>query len=124
MACEDFEVLSTVYVGYDNAVTIIPYSDISGRVNYDMTDVTEVTASADLTSSITSGDAIEASSEDTPVTITWGQVGTEWRIALKVGLFVGIAAGDYKLRVVIIEPAYPNGLVLTDELLVTVVGVL
>jgi len=31
-------------------------------------------------------------------------------------------AGDYKLRVVIIEPAYPNGLVLTDELLVTVVG--
>ncbi len=122
MSCEDLESLSTVYVGYDNAVTIIPYSDISGRINYDMTDVTEVTASADLTSSVVSGDAIDASSDDTPVTITWGLVGTEWRISLKVGLFVGIAAGDYKLRVVIIEPAYPNGLVITDELLVTVVA--
>jgi hypothetical protein len=122
MSCEDFEVLSTVYIGHDNPVTIIPYSDISERVNYDMTDVTEVTASADLTSSTASGDDIEASSEDTPITITWGQVGDEWRINLKVGLFIGIAAGDYKLRVVIIEPSYPNGLVLTDDLLVTVVG--
>jgi len=122
MSCEDFEVLSTVYIGHDNPVTIIPYSDISERINYDMTDVTEVTASADLVTSITTGDDIEASSEDTPITITWGLVGTEWRINLKVGLFIGIAAGDYKLRVVIIEPSYPNGLVLTDDLLVTVVG--
>lgn len=122
MSC-DFETATEVYVGHDNSVVVIPFSDITERVNYDMTAVTEVQASADLTASVATGDDITASSNDVPVTIWWSQTGTEWRIYLKVGLFTGIAEGEYKLRIIIIEPSYPNGLVLTDDLRVNVIGV-
>lgn len=126
MSC-DFETTTEVYIGHDNAVVVIPYSDITERINYDMTEVTEVTASADLTTSVIEGDDITASSADVPITVWWTQVdvaGTlEWRIYLKVGLFVGITAGEYKVRIVIIDPTYSNGLVLADDLLVDVVDV-
>jgi hypothetical protein len=116
------EPVSTVYVGYDNAVTVVPYSDIAERTVYDMTTVTEVRASADLLTSVSQGDDITASSFDAPVTIWWEAVGTEWRIYLKVGLFVGIAAGEYKLRIILFDPPHANGLVLTDTVEVTVVA--
>jgi len=94
------------------------------RINYDMTAVTSVTASADLVSSVTTGDDVTASSADVPITVWWDQDPDDiWVIHLKVGLFVGIVAGEYKVRVVIIDPAYPNGLVIADDLLVTIVDV-
>lgn len=126
MSCDElFTLTELVYLGHDNIVSIIPYSDYINRTNYDMTYVTEVTASADLLTSVATGDDITASSTDSPVTIWWGQVGAdnEWQIHLKVGLFVGIAAGSYKIRVVIVDPDYPNGLVIADDLLVDVVDV-
>jgi hypothetical protein len=46
-----------------------------------------------------------------------------WQIHMKVGLFVGIVAGSYKLRVIIINPDYTNGLVVADDLLVDVIEV-
>ena len=117
-----YESVSSVYVGYDNAVTVVPYSDIVARTVYDMTLVTRVDASVDLLTSTTIGDAVTASSDDAPTTIWWEQVGTEWRINFKVGMFVGIVAGEYNLRIIIVDPTHTNGLVIADDILVTVVA--
>jgi len=116
------EPVSTVYVGYDNAVTVVPYADIAERTVYDMSLVTEVQVSADLLTSISQGDDVTASSNDAPVTVWWELVGEEYRIYMKVGLFIGIAAGEYKLRIILFDPAHTNGLVLTDCIEVTVVA--
>ena len=123
MSCDAPEV-TNLYLGHDNAVVVTPYSSLINRTNYDMTNVTEVTASADLTTSVTTGDDITASSTDVPTTIWWTQEadGT-WNIHLKVGLFVGIAAGSYKIRIIIIEPTYANGLVIADDLFVDIVDI-
>ena len=118
-----FETVTNVYLGHDNAVSVVPYSDIAERTIYDMTGVTQVTASVDFVDSSMTGDDITASSDDVPTTIWWELVGSEWRIHFKVGLFVGITAGDYKLRIILYDATHTNGLVLTDEVLVTVVDV-
>lgn len=126
MTCTtEFQSTSTVYLGHDNTVTVVPYSNIIDRELYDMTDVTSVAASVDLADSTVTGDDITADSGDAPVTVWWEQdVATlEWLIHLKVGMFVGVTAGDYKLRIVIYEPLYPNGIVVTDDTLVTVVDI-
>jgi len=120
------EPVSTVYLGHDNAVTVVPYSDIAERIVYDMSAVTEVRASVDLLTSSSQGDDITASSNDSPVTIWWELVNEglpteEYRIYFKIGLFVGITAGEYKLRIILFDPSHANGLVLTDSVLVTVV---
>ena len=120
-----YESLSTVYLGYDNAVTVVPYEDITARTYYDMSGVTLVTAIADSTSSVTTGDGISATSGDAPTTVWFEQIGTteEWRIHMKVGLFVGITPDTYKLRIIVTDAGHPNGLVLTDSVQVTVVDV-
>ena len=116
------EPVSTVYLGHDNAVTVIPYADVAERTVYDMSLVTEVQVSADLLTSTSQGDDITASSTDAPVTVWWELVGEEYRIYMKVGLFIGIAAGEYKLRIILFDPTHTNGLVLTDCIEVTVVA--
>jgi hypothetical protein len=122
--CSEYITTTELYLGHDNSVSIVPYSNMTERINYDMTAVTSVTASADLVSSVTTGDDITAASGDVPITIWWDQDADDiWVIHLKVGLFVSIVAGEYKLRVVIIDPAYPNGLVIADDLLVTIVDI-
>jgi len=122
--CLAYTSAELLYLGHDNAVTIVPYSDYSTRTNYNMASVTEVTASADLTTSTTTGDDVTASSDDAPITVWWNQDANDvWQIHLKVGRFVGITAGSYKVRVIIIEPNYPNGIVIADDLLVDVVDV-
>ena len=125
--CIGFTTSTEIYKGHDNVITIVPYSNMADMVNYDMTGVSEVTVSADLVDSVATGDDITASSTDFPVTVWYVQDiidgETLWVINIKVGLFVGILAGEYKLRVVIIEPGAPNGLVIADDLLVTVVEV-
>jgi hypothetical protein len=122
--CSEYITTTELYLGHDNSVSIVPYSNMTERINYDMTAVTSVTASADLVSSVTTGDDVTASSADVPITVWWDQDADDiWVIHLKVGLFVSIVAGEYKLRVVIIDPAYPNGLVIADDLLVTIVDI-
>jgi len=118
-----YQSVSEVYLGHDNAVSVVPYSDIVDRVIYDMTNVTRVDASVDLLTSAATGDDITASSDDTPTTVWWDQNGTEWRIHFKVGLFVGITPGDYKLRIVLFDPTHTNGLVLADDVQVRVVDI-
>lgn len=122
--CDAFTTTTELYLGHDNAVTIIPYSDLIAQENYNMAAVTAVTAAADLLTSVTTGDAIPASSVDNPVTISFDQdPDGVWQIHLKVGLFVGIVAGEYTVRVIIVDPTSPNGLVIADDLLVTIVDV-
>ena len=124
MSCDsDDDLTSTVYLGYDNAVTLVPYEDLSERTYYDMSQATSVTVEADPSPNLVQGDAISASSNDIPSTIWWEQVGTtdEWRLYIKVGLFTGMTAGDYNLRVIIFDAAHTNGWVLTDSVAVTVV---
>lgn len=123
--CSTFDTVTTLYLGYDNAVTLVPYSDITERVYYDMAAVTSVTVIADSTTSTVTGDGITATSADVPNVVSFEQVGTtdEWRINAKVGLFTGITADTYKLRVIAVEPAHPNGLVLTDSVQVVVTDV-
>jgi hypothetical protein len=119
----DYQTISTVYLGYDNAVTVVPYEDITARKYYDMSAATTVTVVADPSPNTIQGDGFTATSDDNPTTVWWEQVGTtdEWRIHMKVGLFVGMVAGDFNLRIIITDAGHPNGLVLTDTVAVTVV---
>jgi hypothetical protein len=125
-ACDSgYEDLSTVYLGHDNAVTVVPYEDITARTYYDMSDVTLVTVIADSITSTVTGDGISATSADVPTTVWFEQVGTtdEWRIHIKAGLFVGMVADTYDLRIIVTDTGHPNGLVLTDSLQVAVIDV-
>ena len=129
MSCEGDEVVVTLYKDRDNAVTIIPYSNFAELTNYDMTAVTRVVADADVAGDEIVGNSIIGDSDVVPLLVYWNDdtlvEGTpEWRIYCKVGLFTGIAAGDYTLRITLYDPTHPNGLVLPDSdsaLLVTIV---
>ena len=111
----------TTYLGYDNLTTVVPYADVDAGTNYDMTDVTEVRAKVDVSGSTIAEDALEMSSLDTPVTITWDNASGDWQIYLAIGRFPGLTAGKFKLRVIVVEPLYPNGLVIADAIKLTVV---
>ena len=126
MVC-DYMTATKLYLTRDNAVTVVPYSDYSERVNYDMTLVTRVIANADLLTSVTSGDSIVGDSAVVPLLVYWNNTNDldEWRIYCKVGLFTGIAAGTYTLRITLFDPDHPNGLVIPGtetELQVEIVG--
>jgi hypothetical protein len=123
MACAE---ALTLYKNRDNAVTIVPYSDFSEAINYDMTDTIKVVANADLVGSTTVGDSIEIDSNHVSNAVAWtnDNPSAEWRIYCKVGLFPAIAAGTYTLRITIYDAEHPNGLVLPDTdsaLLITIV---
>ena len=120
---EGFVTEVVLYKDRDNAVTVIPYSDLPNRVNYDMTAVTRVVANADLITSLAVGDSIVGDSDVTQA-VFWNDDTiingvAQWRIYCKVGLFTGIVAGEYTLRITVFDPDHPNGLVLpgSDEFL-------
>ncbi len=123
----DFLTNEQAYLGHDNPVSITPYSDYSTRENWDMITTTSVTVSADLVTSVATGDDIVMTSAANPTVVFFNQVDVDgvliWQIHMKVGMFVGIVAGTYKLRVIIIDPTNTNGLVVADDLLVDVVDV-
>jgi len=116
----------TLYLGRDNPVALIPYSDTSGNTVFDMTAVTRVTMSADLVASTATGDATIGDSDIDATLVSWLEVEEgEWRIYGKVGMFVGIGAGEYNIRTTLYSPSSPNGLVLPDtitNLVVTLVA--
>ena len=121
--CSDFTTSEKVYVGYDNPVSIIPYSDYTDRVNWDMSNTTKVIVSADLTTSTVSGDAIVVDSAVSPTMVKFSQdAGSIWQIHMIIGMFPAIVSGAYTVRVIIYDPDNPNGVVIGDDLLVTVVG--
>jgi hypothetical protein len=106
-----------LYLGRENAVTVVPYSDYAERTNFDMLDVTRITCDADLntdTNLIIPGDAIQAASDDVPALVSKDVTTGVWLIHAKVGLFTGITAAIYSLRFTLYSPTYPNGFVLPD----------
>ena len=117
MSCDNYIVPVKLYLGRDNAVTVVPYSDYSERVNYDMTTVTRVVADADLVGDVTVGNPVTGDSDVDPNKVFWddNNAAGEWRIYCKVGLFTGIAAGTYTVRITIYDSNHPNGLVLPDS---------
>ncbi len=122
--CPTYTTNELAYLGLDNAVSIIPYSDYSDRVNWDMSTTTRVDVSADLTTSVATGDDITADSTNDPTLVWYNQdADGVWQIHMKVGLFVGITAGEWKLRVSIVDAVNTNGVVIADDLLVTVVDI-
>lgn len=125
-SCAEFEgTTSKAYLGRDNTVTVIPYSDVAARTNFDLSTATRITAAADLVDSAVSGDAITADSDVDADVVRWAEVDGEWRIHLVPGRFTDMVPGVYNIEVVIYTPDYPNGLVLEDSesaLRVEVVG--
>jgi hypothetical protein len=118
MSC-DYTVPLKLYKGRDNAVTIVPYSDFSERINYNMTTVTRVVANADLVGDLTVGNSVVGDSAVVPLLVFWNNVAIvdglpQWRIYCKVGMFTGIAAATYTLRITLYDPIHTNGLVLPD----------
>jgi hypothetical protein len=115
------------YLGHDNPVSITPYSDYNDRTNWDMVATIDVIVSADLVSSVATGDDIVMKSSANPTIISFNQVSVggvlEWQIHMVVGMFTGIAAGEYKLRIIIEDAVNTNGIVITDDLLVDVVDI-
>jgi hypothetical protein len=123
----EFNTNEQAYLGHDNPVSITPYSDYNDRTNWDMVATTKVVVSADLVSSTVTGDDIEMDSSANPTIISFNQVSVggalEWQIHMVVGMFTGIVAGAYKLRVIIEDAVNTNGIVIADDLLVDVVDI-
>jgi hypothetical protein len=123
----EFSTTEQAYLGHDNPVSIIPYSNYSERTNWDMAATIDVIVSADLVSSVATGDDIVMKASVNPTIVFFNQVLIKkvlvWQIHMVVGMFTGIAAGEYKLRVIIEDAVNTNGIVIADDLLVTVVDV-
>jgi len=117
MSCGNLVVYTdvTVYLDHENAVIVIPYSDIATGTIYDMTDVTRVVANADPVDSTTTGDSIVGDSAIDPLLVLWDEpTEGQWRIIAKVGRFTNMVAGQYLLRLTLYSPAELNGYVLPD----------
>ena len=116
MSCDDYTYETiTLYRLRDNAVTIVPYSDLAALVNFDMSDpATIVVANADIVGDVIVGNSIEVDSDDPSGLVYFNNTNpeSEWRIYCKVGMFPLITAATYTLRITIIDTDNPNGLVL------------
>ena len=129
MSCNGEDSAVRIYKGRDNAVTVIPYSDLSALVNYDMSDpTTRVLTNADILYDEIVGNSVVGDSAIDPLLVYWDDDTLvnnvpQWRISCKVGLYTGIVAGTYTLRITIFDAAHPNGLVLpdTDEQLLVII---
>jgi len=121
--CSGFSVNETVYLLRDNPVSIIPYSDYSKRIVWDMSGTTDVLVTVDNVDSTTPGDAIEVSSSSSPSLIQIiddGEGG--WQINMLIGMFPALTVGEKRVGVVIYDTLNTNGIVVVDDLLATVVG--
>jgi hypothetical protein len=129
MSCDGEDSAVRIYRTRDNAVSVIPYSDLSAGTNYDLSDpTTRILTNADVAGDETVGNSVVGDSAVDPLLVYWDDdtlvAGVpQWRIYCKVGLYTGIVAETYTLRITIFDAAHPNGLVLpdTDEQLLVIV---
>lgn len=121
--CSGFKTIETVYILRDNPVSIVPYSDFGRRVNWDMSETTNVLVTIDALDSTTAGDAISVSSQDNPSVVQFGQnPDGEWVIHMLIGMAPSITVGEKQVRVVLFDPFNINGVVVASDLFITVVG--
>lgn len=104
-----------VFVGHGNITALEPYADVVAGEKLDMSGVTKVEV---CVGSVTSDSDAE------PTAIIWTQDPDtgDWEINLRLGLLPGIVVGEQDVRVVVFDADYPNGLVLTHDLCVDVIG--
>lgn len=109
-----FDTPPPVYIGYGNVITVLPYADIEAGERLDMTDTDKVEVCVG---------GVSADSDGEPDAISWEDDPDDgWVIRFKLGLISGIEEGEAKLRIVVYDPDYPNGLVLTHDLCVEIIG--
>ena len=107
-----------VYVGYGNRLLLIPYADVVRDKLLDMTGATrvEVCVGGHLWGSDDHSEAfdwyLDPDDEDEE----------RWTLELRPGLLPDIPEGEHTMRVVVYDGEYLNGLVLTNDLPITVYG--
>ena len=111
MSLCDFDNRLTVYEGYGNVASVVPYSDIRVSAKLDMTAATSVEVCVG---------AVTASSNDNPSYIWWEQADAEdpesdWIIHFKPGMFSSVPVGEQYAAIIVYSNTYPNGLVLTNK---------
>jgi hypothetical protein len=104
MALCDFDTRVTIYKGYGNPISIVPYSDIRNDTAIDMTGVTKVRVCVG---------GVTAESDDVPAYVWWDGAVGNWVIHFKPGLFPLVPTGEQDAMISVFSPDYPNGLVLT-----------
>lgn len=104
-----------VFIGHGNITALEPYADLATEEKLDMSGVTKVEVCVG---------AVTSDSDLQPTVIMWEQDATtgDWVINLKLGLVTDIVAGEQDVRVVVFDADYPNGLVLTHDFCVEVIG--
>lgn len=103
-----------VFIGHGNVITLLPYADIVTDERLDMSGATKV--------SVCIG-SVTADSDSEPDAISWEEDPDDgWVIKLQLGLLPGLEEGEATLRVVAYDGEYTNGLVLTHDMTVEVIG--
>lgn len=117
MAICDLSSREPVFVGASNVITLIPYSDITSRINLDMTGVTLVTICVA---------GLEADSDAATPIVSWEQRAVEgvdtWVIDVQAGLLPSIPVGEQVMRVSVVDADNPQGLVVTHDFPIDVIA--
>lgn len=113
MALCDFDTRVTIYKGYGNPISVIPYRDMRTDLPINMLAATKVEVCIG---------SVVAASDDVPSFIWWDEDDSEvadddptklWVIHFKPGLIPLIPTGEQDASITVFSPDYPNGLVLT-----------
>ena len=106
-----------VYIGHENVITLVPYSDLPGRRLMDLSGVFEVRVClcGQEFSSDNHGNAIywEAQHPDDP--------DTRWLIHMRLGLLPDLQPGQCDARIVVYDGANLEGVVLGSPLSVELI---
>jgi len=113
MALCDFDTRVTVYKGYGNPISVVPYRDVRNSLPVNMLAVTRVdvciggvtAASNDVPSFVWWDEDDDAVEDDDPTKL--------WVIHFKPGLIPTLPLGEHNASITVFSPDYPNGLVLT-----------
>ena len=113
MALCDFDTRVTVYKGYGNPISVIPYRDTRSKLPVNMLAAIRVdvciggvtAASNDVPSFVWWNEDDDAVPDDDPTKL--------WVIHFKPGLIPTVPTGEHAAAITVFSPDYPNGLVLT-----------
>lgn len=106
---------TNVFIGHGNITALEPYADVVAGEKLDMSGVTKIEVCVG---------AVTSDSDVAPAAIIWTQDPDtgDWEINLRLGLIPSIVEGVQDVRVTVFDADYPNGLVLTHDFCVEVIG--